>query len=61
MGEQEHPEHPHDLPPGQDPDFVPPGQGGTPPGQEDKPDKPDEDEPEVEHHDDDEEDAEAPA
>lgn len=30
----EHPEHPHGTPPGQDPDFVPPGQGGTPPGQE---------------------------
>jgi hypothetical protein len=36
----EHPEHPHGAPPGQDPDFVPPGHGGTPPGQ-DKPDKPD--------------------
>jgi hypothetical protein len=33
-----------DTPPGQDPDFVPPGQGGTPPGQ-DKP-RPDQDLPE---------------
>ena len=30
----EHPEHPHGTPPGQDPDFVPPGHGGTPPGQD---------------------------
>lgn len=37
------PEHPHGTPPGQDPDFVPPGHGGTPPGQEDKPPKPDDD------------------
>jgi hypothetical protein len=37
------PEHPHGTPPGQDPDFVPPGQGGEPPGQE-KP-KPPEPEP----------------
>lgn len=28
------PDHPHGAPPGQDPDFVPPGHGGTPPGQE---------------------------
>ena len=48
MGEQQHPEHPHDIPPGQDPDFVPPGEGGTAPGQEDKPDKPDEGEEEGE-------------
>lgn len=60
------PEHPHGGPPGRDPDFVRPGHGGTPPGQ-DKPDKPDEEEdvpepthpivlpdpdaPHVEHHD----------
>jgi hypothetical protein len=50
MGEQQHPEHPHGTPPGQDPDFVPPGHGGVPPGQADKPDKPDDDDPEVEHH-----------
>jgi hypothetical protein len=57
MGEQTHdkpdkPEHPHGTPPGQDPDFVPPGHGGMPPGQEDKPekpDKPDEEEPHPEH------------
>jgi hypothetical protein len=42
MSEQDHPEHPHGTPPGQDPDFVPPGHGGTPPGQEEKPDKPEE-------------------
>jgi hypothetical protein len=46
MGEQQHPEHPHGTPPGQDPDFVPPGHGGTPPGQEDKPDA---EEPHPEH------------
>jgi hypothetical protein len=49
MGEQAHPEHPHGTPPGQDPEFVPPGHGGTPPGQADKPDKPDKpDEPDEE-------------
>jgi hypothetical protein len=48
MGEQAHPEHPHGTPPGQDPDFVPPGHGGTPPGQEDKPDKPDDEDEEEE-------------
>lgn len=25
--------HPHGMPPGQDPNFVPPGHGGVPPGQ----------------------------
>jgi hypothetical protein len=29
----EAPKHPHGLPPGQDPTFVPPGHGGVPPGQ----------------------------
>ena len=39
---EDKPDHPHEGgPPGQNPDFVPPGQGGTPPGQ-DKPDKPEE-------------------
>jgi hypothetical protein len=50
MGEQQHPEHPHGSPPGQDPDFVPPGHGGTPPGQEDKPEEPDEEEEEHPAH-----------
>ncbi|HZA14973.1 MAG TPA: hypothetical protein VE618_10770 [Myxococcaceae bacterium] len=29
----EAPKHPHGQPPGQDPNFVPPGHGGVPPGQ----------------------------
>lgn len=29
----ETPKHPHGQPPGQDPNFVPPGHGGVPPGQ----------------------------
>lgn len=37
--EHEKPDHPHGQPPGQDPGWVPPGHGGTPPGH-DKPDEP---------------------
>lgn len=44
MGEP-HEDHPHGTPPGRDPDFVPPGHGGNPPGQ-DKPDDEDEEHPE---------------
>lgn len=34
------PDHPHGGPPGHEPDFVPPGHGGTPPGQEAPPEEP---------------------
>jgi hypothetical protein len=44
--DKDKPEHPHEGgPPGQNPDFVPPGHGGTPPGQTDKPDEEDEEHP----------------
>lgn len=42
MAEPDEHEHPHGTPPGQDPEFVPPGHGGTPPGQADTPATPEE-------------------